>query len=101
LKVQPFIESQLLSRWNALSSGDTSKVFVGRSGQTTSAAGKVELAGLQAQNDRFSRSFAEAERIFRNVVDSLFDSEPSKAFQKWGINKTRNYLFTWLDRQAN
>src|SRR5215510_13037081 len=65
------------------------------------AAWNLELAVLQAQNDRFSRSFAEAERIFRNVVDSLFDSEPSKAFQKWGINKTRNYLFTWLDRQAN
>jgi hypothetical protein len=101
LKVQPFIESQLLSRWNALSSDDTSKVFEGRSGQTTFAAENVELAVLQAQNDRFSRSFAEAERIFRNVVDSLFDSEPSKAFQKWGFNKTGNYLFTWLDRQAN
>jgi hypothetical protein len=101
LKVQPFIESQLLSRWNALSSDDTSKVFDERSGQTNLAAARVELAVLQAQSDRFSRSFAEAERIFRNMVDSLFDSEPSKASQKWGINKTRNYLFTWLDRQAN
>jgi hypothetical protein len=55
----------------------------GRSGQAIFAAGKVELAFLQAQNDRFTRSFAEAERIFRNVIDSLFDCEPSKASQKW------------------
>jgi hypothetical protein len=92
LKVQPFIESQLLSRWNALSSGDTSKVFVRRGGQTTSAAGKVELAVLQAQNDRFSRSFAEAERIFRNVVDSLFDCEPSKASQM-GMSERREIIY--------
>jgi hypothetical protein len=84
--VQPFIESQLLSRWNALSSADTSKVFEGRSGQINSAAADVELAILQAQNDRFSRNFAEAERIFRNVNDSLLDCEPSKAFQK-GMSK--------------
>jgi hypothetical protein len=81
-----------LSRWNALSSGDTSKVFEGRSGQTTSAAGKVELAVLQAQNDKFSRSFAEAERIFRNVIDSLFDCEPSKAYQM-GISKRREIIY--------
>jgi len=81
-----------LSRWNALSSDDISKVFEGRSGQTAFAAGKVELAVLQAQNDRFSRSFAEAERIFRNMVDSLFDSEPSKAFQM-GMSKRREIIY--------
>jgi len=80
LKVQPFIESQLLSRWSTLNSDDTSKVFEGRSAQACFAAAKVELAVLQAQNDRFSRSFAGAERISRNVIDPLFDCEPSKAF---------------------
>jgi len=81
-----------LSRWNAFSSDDISKVFEGRSGQTAFAAGNVELAVLQAQNDRFSRSFAEAERFFRNMVDSLFDSEPSNAFQM-GKSKRREIIY--------
>jgi hypothetical protein len=81
-----------LSQWNALSSDDTSKVFEWRSGQTTFAAGNVELAVLQTQNDRFSRSFAEAERIFGNEIDSLFDCEPSNVFQK-GMLKRREIIY--------
>jgi len=68
------------------------KVLEGRSDQTTFAAGKVELAVLQAQNDRFSRSSAEAERIFRNEIDSLFDCEPSKAIQM-GMSKRQEIIY--------
>jgi hypothetical protein len=57
-----------------------------------SLRGKVELAVLRAQNDRFSRSFAEAERIFRNEIDSIFDCEPSNAFQM-GMSKRREIIY--------